>query len=171
MSDEIFEEIGRFDDDYAPKQGQLPGIDKLPDGTYDFEIASVELARTPNSGMPLLRTGLRVGSGGVFEWVHFLDKQDKVDRCGADLAAVGLPEFASKGGFSAALKKALTRMKGMRFRATKSTDTGKDGKKYHNIFVAGPISGAARTPPPAARPAANGSQPTQSDTAGEILPF
>lgn len=150
MSDEILNEIGRFDGQYHPDAGIRPGIATLVDGSYEFEIVSVDLTRTAQSMDAILKLGIRATSGPLVELAYFFKDQRGVNKCGADLSALGFPEFLKSGGFSAKLKGALPKLRGVRFRATKLTEEGKDGKTYHNLYVSGRVSanGPAFPPPP-----------------------
>lgn len=170
MSDEILSEISRYDADYRPDAGIRPKVDTLPDGDYDFEILDAILGRTQNSNDAILKVGLKVQGGTVVEKAYFFGDQAAINRLGADLMALGFREFERPQSFSAALKAALPKLKGVRFRARKMTDTSSsNGKTYHNLYIAGrlPAAGAA-SPPPAGRPV---QQPAPAASNSEAIPF
>lgn len=186
MNDEIFGEIERFNNDFRPEAGRKAGLEILPDGAYDFAILGIAGDRTPQSRDPILRWHLRVIGGPCdgqeVERLSFLTSQEGIDRLGGDLATLGFDTASWKAParpFSVELQKALPRLIGMRFRASKQAN--KSGEKvYQNLYLSGRLSGsstpppAAVTPPAAPRPAQPTAfqqpvQPTQHDD--EEIPF
>ena len=157
MSDDIFDEIGRFDGEYTPEDVQRPGLDSLPDGTYEFQVSQVALARTPKSNEPILRCALKVlsgaSAGSTVEKAWFFKTQKNINQLGADLCSLGFDadSWHGKRPFSQELKKALPKLKGMRFRARKLTEKGGDDKVYQNLYISGPLA-ANYTPPPPPSP-------------------
>ena len=149
----VSEELSRFDDEFHPRAGRKPGIDSLPDGSYDLEIVEAELARTQEQRLAILRQGLRVLSGPhagmVVENVYFLETQENRDFLGADLGTLGFDVHewrAARGrGFSQELPRAVEAMRGRRFRGKKETNK----KGYAALYVHARLNGTA-TPMPAA---------------------
>lgn len=182
MSDEILNEISRFDNDYHPDAGIRPGIATLVDGNYEFEITSVELSRTAQSMDAILKLGLQATSGPLVELAYFFKDQRGVNKCGADLSALGFAEFLKSAGFSTKLKGVLPRLKSVRFRARKLTEEGKDNKVYHNLYISGRVAGtnvngptaattARAAPPSQAVPAAATQTVPPSSPGEDDIPF
>lgn len=180
MSDEtIFEEIGRFDQDYAPAERQsfLPGVEALRDGVHVLEVVRAEVSRTEKTREAIFKLILRAADGLTFERAYFFRDQDSVDRLGADLAALGLDSDKWNGRhnrrFSVELAKCPSKLAGVRFQAKKETKPGNTpGKDYHNLYISvligGPKGAAASA---AATPAAP--KPTTQDDGGtgKDIPF
>lgn len=137
-------------------------IETLPDGTYDFEITAAVLDRTKD-GDRILRMDLRVLGGAVVEWACWLNKQTSVNALCADLVALGFD--ADKWGparpLSVELPRAVVRLKGLKFRATKSSRKdsrpGMGDKVYHDLRVACRLDG--RPMPPLTPPVAGAPTP------------
>lgn len=170
---EILAELAAFDDAFNPRSGQLPGLDALPDGLYQFQIMHVDLARTQKNNQTILRWGLKVLDGAmtgtVVEKVNFFTSQQNVDILGSELCSLGIDADMWKPPtrtFSKELPKALPRLGGIRFVATK--EAKKDGEKtYHNLRIKTLLPKMTSTAPAAQQSA---STPT-SASVDEEVPF
>jgi hypothetical protein len=180
VSNDILDELSRYDDDYSPSVGFLPELKVIPDGSYDFQILSAELTRTQKERKLVFRRELKVLSGPprglVIGHVSFFTQQLSVNILGGELVALGLDADrwtkAFGKAFSTELVNNLGKLKGVRFRGDKDT---KDG--YANLRVLCRLSAGQAVPPgsPASTPApqpvlANHSaQPPSPDD--EDIPF
>jgi hypothetical protein len=142
MSQDVFDEISRFDGDFKPEMSFRPGAKLLPDGLVDLEIVEARPDRTQDSRDAILRVSLRVlsgpVSGTVIDHVYFLTKLESCERLGGDLCALGLDADQWKPPqrpFSRELGLALPKLAGRRFRAMKETNTTQQGKTFHNIRI------------------------------------
>ncbi len=157
-AEEAAKELARWDNEYTPDAGQRPGVNSLPVGDYEMEVVYAGFDRTPQSRDLILRAHLRVLAGAavgmIVEHTYFFDTQKKVDRLGADLCALGFDadQWTAKHRrkFSAELLKALPRLRGVRFRARRTADPGKDGKVWHNLHVNGRLTAPTTNGPTAA---------------------
>jgi len=164
MSD-VFDELKKFDAEYAPEGGITPGPESLPDGEYDFQITSADVEKTKKSGMPILRMGLRVVGGALdgrtLERASFLDKQKGINRLGADLITLGFDAdtwtMAHGKSFGDELRAAIQRLAGVTFSGKKVTsdDVDQNGDHYHNIYINSltRLAGMPQRPAPAVSPA------------------
>jgi len=180
MSDDIFDELSRYDEEYRPEQPVMPGLDKLADGDHDFEILGADLGRTAKSQDVILRLQCRVDGALVIEHSYFFGSQTQINKLGADLVSLGFSEFLKPASFSASLKAVLPKLKGIRFRGHKSSDrSAKDNKVYHNLLVisrlgasgTGKAPAAAPTPPPAGRTAKAPPAPPPAPAGDDTIPF
>jgi len=161
-----YEDLAWFDQEYKPEASSFrPGLDTLPDGSYDFEITDAELKRSPKQGIRILELGLKVNGGAVVQHSYFLDTIEKVNRMGADLCVLGIPadKWGQAGGVSIkdGLPAAVKQLPGIRFRGSKDHNTppaipGKEARTFHNLRI---LCRTANTPMPATppKPAGNGS--------------
>lgn len=167
------------------------GIETLPDGAYDCEVTSAQLDRAANSDR-IVRVNLRLLSAGGQEVQHtyWLNKQASVNGFLAELAALGFPaaQWGSGPGkvpLSAAIPEAVGRLRGVRFRAVKTSRhvpaqpagmgrAAREAATYHDLRVSGRIQGAPMPGPaqPAA-PAAGGGRlaPVGAGAPGDEIPF
>ncbi len=169
MSDDIIEEISRFDNDYSPKDGFLPGPEVLHEGPLVVEIVQAELTRTFNTRDPILRWTLRVvggvDDGVVFARTSFFGRQEDSDRLGGEMRVLGFDSHlwlvANRRPFSRELEKALPKLRGKRFRGRKTTTESAKapGKWFHNLNIDSPVRASSAPPPP------NGVAPPRSRTA------
>lgn len=160
MNEDVLNAMSRFDDQYRPDPGIRPGTEILADGNYAFEVLSADLGKA-NDGSPLLNVWMRAlegpSAGVMVDHAYWLNKREGCNRLGYDLVVLGFSEFeAGRSRFSDALRNALPRLRGMRFKARKVTEVGRDGKTYHKLQLAGRISTAPAT---AAGPPAGHRQP------------
>jgi hypothetical protein len=142
MSDDVFDEMDRFNDEFRPQPSWRPGLDLLPDGLADFEIVAACGDRTPKSNDPIVRWTLKVLSGPcagtLIDHVHFVGTLESVERLGGDLQTLGFDVENWKPPqrpVSVELKKALPMLRGRCFRAKKETNPGQQGKVFHNLRV------------------------------------
>lgn len=137
----MFDELKQFDNDFKPEVRNLPGIDSLQNGDYDFEIVSAVLEKTEKTKEIILRVGLKVlGPGTLVENAYFFRNQQAVDILGSDLCTLGFDALDWKPPhrpFSHELGLAVPKLPGRRFRGKKVTkDNAKDpAKPYHNLYV------------------------------------
>lgn len=182
MSDEsILDDLKRFDGEYVAEAAFAPGLDTLANGTYDFEIISATLGRTKNSADPIIRINLRVNGGLIVEWGTLLTGQERCNRLGADLQILGFDSDKWRGTrpFSKELGLAVPKLKGIKFRAMKRSNDGKDGKTYHELLLYQRLtasSPAAGSPPATPRNGTPMPKPPQQQPAGaasdsESIPF
>lgn len=148
-----------FDDDFptatAPA-GRAGKLEDLPDGEYLFEITRCEVKgddETRGNG-PLVTLKLQVLTDGPqfeanVEHTYWLTKKDDagqrvknerdVGQLKKDLETLGfdVKEWTKEHArpFSAELLKAAKAMRGVAFHGKKKTNTGNQGKKFHNLYV------------------------------------
>lgn len=170
MSDESFyADLERYDNDFVPQAAFRPSLDTIPDGDYSFEIIDAIPDRTKNSKDPILRVGLRVDGGIIVERGYLFTSQEGVNRFGADLCTLGIP-VDQKSPFSKQLQTAVPKLKGVKFRARKSTDRAKNSDKaYTNLLIISLDNGKANRP---AKPVPLQSPPAINGNVGsEDVPF
>jgi hypothetical protein len=136
----VLDAISRFDREYQPSDApkQRAGIDTLPDGDHDFEVADASLEMTAKTQEPILRVGLRVVSGAmrgsVVEKAYFFSNQMCVDILGADLVTLGFDadRWTAANGrrFSVELGRVVPQLVGVRFRGHKRMKNN-----YANLYV------------------------------------
>lgn len=164
---EDYSDLDNLGGTYAPQHAFKPGIDTLPDGSYDLEIESATLDRV--NADRVARVGLKIAGGTSVEWTVWLSRQEGVNGFCADLAVLGFDTDkwgpANNRLISVELPKAVSRLKGIRFRGSKTHREGKGtnlGKVYHELRVlcrldsrpmppVGPTNGSA-APHPAQTP-------------------
>jgi hypothetical protein len=160
MSQDILNEIERYDRDYQPaeRQQQLPSDRDLEDGIGVFAIRSADLVRTANSREAILRVILYCeqgrNAGITCERAYFFRDQNAIDRLGADLLTLGFAEFnqaKDKRPFSAKLGLAVTKMAGLRVQYKKRTH---EGKGYCDFAMIVTGSSPAAQPPRPTTPSA-----------------
>lgn len=180
MNDDVFGDILRYDNDFRPEAGRKAGLEVLPDGAYDFAILGVVPDRTQKDRDPILRWHLRVlggqHDGQEIEWLSWLTRQESIDRLGGDLATLGFDTSSWKPPhrpFSAELQKALPRLIGLRFRATKQANQS-GGKTFQNLYLNAKLSGPSAPPPAATAPPVRHALPAptfQQPGQDEDVPF
>lgn len=141
--------LSQFDEEFDPRLPVVPGPKDMDDGDYVFTALGAEFVNV--SGHNLLRVSLRVDEGesfvsGKVEWPVFLSSQTAVNRLGYDLQSLGFPANQWKGRISTELPKAVAALKGITFRARKSSRVGNDGKDYHEIMVLGRVGNTVPMP-------------------------
>lgn len=159
-----FDDLDGFGDEYRPQAGFRPGIETLASGDYDFEIIDACLDRARNNDR-IVKLGLQTSAGRVVEHTYWLNKQESVNRFGADMAVLGFPAqtWGKQVPLSKAIPECVARLKGVKFRATKTARDGTGlnaGKVYHDLYISCRIDGRPMPPlqPPAAQPTPNGPQ-------------
>jgi len=119
-------DLDSFGGSYEAKGAFRPNIDSLANADYDFEIVDAKLDRINTDR--ILRIGLRTSAGKVVEWTHWLNRQEGVNRLGAELVVLGFD--ADRWGpqhnrpLSVELPKAVLKLPGRKFRATKTSRNG-----------------------------------------------
>lgn len=178
-----FDDLDSFGAGYQPQAGFRPGADTLADGDYDCEI--VDAALDFIKGDRVLRLGLRTSIGRVVEYLYWLNRQEAVNRLGADLCVLGFDAdrwgSANNRPLSVELPKAVAKLKGVRFRATKSSRQGSGlnaARTFHDLYINCRLDGRPMPPltPPAnhAPPAAPARAAHPVATAPEVtdeIPF
>lgn len=170
--DDFFSDIQKFNGEFNPHDVIRPNIDVLADGqTYDFEILEAMGDRTKTSRDPLVKLVLKVTDGAIVEYSYVLSSAVGANRLGSDLLILGFDtdKWTGQRSFSSELKAALPKLKGLKFRASKSSSVGSNGKTYHNLAIAMLIKPGTKLPPPASRPAAGKS--TAPATVVDEAPF
>lgn len=161
----MFDELKQFDQDFKPEPRNLPGLESLPNGDYDFEVVSAVLERTEKTKDLILRVGLKVlNTGGLIENTYFFRNQQAVDILGSDLCTLGFDTLNWKPParpFSQELVQAVPKLPGRKFRGKKVTkENAKDpAKPFHNLYVNSLLSSApapAEYSPPATATAGYG---------------
>lgn len=176
VDNKILDDLSKFDEQFAPTTTRSANLEALTDGSYAFDVAGAELTQTSNSKETLLRLTLKVVSGPsekdlTVEHTYFFRSQENANRCGGDMKALGFPAEKWVGCFSTELGKAVPKLPGVRFRATKKTNT-RDGKTYHNLNIDGRIAGG--NPPPPGSPSAAPPPPSRNPPAAnssDDIPF
>jgi hypothetical protein len=171
MDQRVMDAIGQWDREYKPSDGPKvkPGLDTLPDGDYDLEIAYADLGVTSKTNDTILRIGLKVLTGpmaGVtVEKPIFFNSQVSVDILGAELVTLGFDadKWTAANGrrFSQELVRVVPLLRGICFRGHKKRNES-NGEVYHNLYV------NAKLPPRSGNNLAT-AQPLPSQTAGHAL--
>src|SRR5262245_15623629 len=110
---DTYDDLDNLGGEYQPRRGFALGIDTLPNGDYDFEIESAALDKINVDRV--VRINLKTNLGKTVEWLHWLNKQEGVNRLGADLCVLGFD--ADKWGtaqgrpLSAEIPKAVQKLK------------------------------------------------------------
>jgi hypothetical protein len=158
MNERDIEELKRFDQGFTAENPFRRNVDSLPNGTYQCEIVDASLDRTENSQELIFRMLLRINGGGLFEWPHWPKDLAAANRIGAVMVDLGFGKFFPPGRFSTGIISVLSRLRGLKFQAHKTTRL-KDrnqpqGDVYHDFIVLGLITGAvaAGTAPPSSSP-------------------
>jgi hypothetical protein len=133
--------LEHFDQGFIPRTSNfLPGLESLTDGVWVFTIQSAELTKTPRSDDDIVRWTYDVENAHRVEATTFLRTQANANSLGSDLFLLGFATntwtAANNKLFSHELPKALANVKGIRFRAQKTSKV--DGSKtYHNLKILG----------------------------------
>jgi hypothetical protein len=162
-----YEDLAWFDEQYKPEASKFrPGLETLPDGSYDFEIVDAEIKKSAKKQVRILELGLKVNGGAVVQHAYFLDTVEKMNRLGGDLCVLGIPadKWGKAGGVSVAvgLPEAVRQLPGIKFRGAKDHNTpnaapGQTPKTFHNLRILCRVAG---TPAPVpAGPNGNGREP------------
>lgn len=176
-----FADLDSFAGDYRPQHVLAAGVDTLRDGDYDCVIDSAEVSRINQDRV--VRINLQLSTGGRIEWLHWLNKQSGVNGLCADLAVLGFDADrwgpAHNRPLSTEIPKAVTALKGIRFRGRKASRPGTGqyaGKTFHDFRVSCRLDGrpmpSLQAPPngnPVQAPAPPGPVYTPGD--GEDGPF
>lgn len=165
-----FSDLDRWANEYKPEaDGRMPGPELLPDSSYEFEIVAATMRKTQKKQDTIFALHLRVRGGAQdgaeLERVTWFNRQEDVNRLGGDMVTLGLVDAKDWGKrnkpWSQELRDACPRLKGLRFRGSKTSSEG-DKKTFHNLFVnallkpaQAPTGAAASAPLPAATTAAN----------------
>jgi hypothetical protein len=172
-----FADLDSFGGEYKPQAAFRPNLETLPNGEYDCEVVEATLDKINNDR--IIRVALRVGPGRVVEHLYWLNKQEGINRLGAELCVLGFD--ADRWGpaynrpLSVELPKVVAKLKGMKFRAAKTSRKdnrpGYQDRVYHDLHISCRLDGRPMPPlaPPAApTPAAAAAVPTGSD---DEIPF
>ncbi len=177
----LYEEIGRFAAEYRPELPQMPSLSALSDGDYTFVVRQGGLTRTQNTGELLFKLVLQVVDGITVERPYFVSDQRQVNALGADLLALGFPDFDGRMPIDKALEKNEAKFVGVVFKGRKASreNTQNPAKPWQDLYIIGRVkSGGPAAPPPPPRqtampPAANSRQPAPAGAGGnsEPVPF
>ena len=136
FQDDDFSDLGGYEEDFAPQPAIRPGIDTLPNGSYDFEILDAELTRAQNNDR-ICNLGLKAG-GAVVQHTYWLNKQMNVNRMGYDFGVLG---FTVEPPLNETIPAAVRSLPGVKFRGVKSSREYQ-GKTYHDLHVSVRIGAA-----------------------------
>ncbi len=153
---------------YAPEHAFRTSTDTLPNGDYDCEVISAEIEK--NTAGLICRATLQISGVGAgapprtVEHTYWLNKQKDVNAFCAELAALGFPAHQWGAGpgrvpLSQAIPHAVSQLRGVRFRASKTSREGQRDlarpndppRIFHDLRIHGRLGAAA--PMPAVAPA------------------
>lgn len=144
----------------APEHAFRPGIDTLANGDYEFEVENAALDQI--NSMRVMRLNLKVlPAARQVEQVYWLNRQEGVNGLLAEMAALGFPAHTWGSGpgktpLSVAIPDCVGRLRGVRFRGSKTSRPGKQGgQSYHDLHISGRLGGAPM-PPVTPTPSPNG---------------
>jgi hypothetical protein len=133
-----------IDDEYDPRDlGDLK-IEDLTDGDYDMQIMAASAKPLEAKAMLVLELKLEVltpgkHAGQRYQFSWFIKDKDSAVRVSKDLKRLGfdtdLWTRANDRPFSVEIQKVPRVLRGLRFAAKKKTNTGNDGKTYHNLNI------------------------------------
>ena len=171
----VYDDLKSFDHEFVPEHAFRPDISTLSDGDYDFEIVNGDLTKA-NNGARILNLGVRANGGMVVQRTYWLTDNRGMNELGADLMLLGIDvkkwgSGPGKTSIADALPAAVKKLPGLRFRGGKRTETGKDGKLYHKLYIGSLIVSAK--PGTAAPPAApvHSSQNFSEQPVKQTIPF
>ena len=172
-----FDDLDSFAGDYKPDAGKFRGgLDTLANGQYDLEIidAAVGLANTSPPKRIYTMT-LRVMPGVLaIDHVYWLNDQAAMNRLAADMMALGLDsdKWATGGRkLSVEIPASCVKVRGMRFRASKTSNESKTtNKTYHNLTIATRLTAGTGNGQPALPPPPVMAPPSARDVPSEV-PF
>jgi hypothetical protein len=148
---EVFEDLTQYDETFDPTAvGQRrPGLDSIPDGTYDWTILTAKREMTSRTNERILRLELRnETTGQVVDLHYYFRTQQAVNRLGQDLATLGFDvanwTVANDRPVHVELPRAVADLPGRRFVGKKVTRPNKKApdKPYHNLDIAKPLDRA-----------------------------
>src|SRR5262245_27970011 len=155
-----FADLDQWDDQCAPDAGFPLDLSSLADAEYAFEILEARLTFAQTTAR-LCEIDLQVLGGRKLRWTHWLQDQRGVNTLCAHLQSLGLPakSWGSRSDqipLSQALPGALAGLKGIKFRAYKSSRDWKDrlGKEklLHDLTISCKLDGRPMPPLQPARP-------------------
>ena len=146
FQDDSYDDLDGYGDDFSPQPAIRPGLETLPDGSYEFEVLDAELTKSQN-GNRICNLGLRANGGAVVQHTYWLNNQTKVNRMGYDFGVLG---FEVSAPLSQTIPAAVRQLPGVKFRGVKTSRTY-EGKLYHDLHVSVRTGG---TPMPAGAEAA-----------------
>lgn len=191
-----YADLDAYGQEAAPKHAWRLRIDNVPDGAYDCEI--VEALLETRSGHRVCGVTLKMGSMEI-EYTYWLNKQEGINAFLAEMGALGFPtaNYGSRPGqtpLSQAIPQLVSRLKGIKFRGTKSSRKGKaetpipgrerkEPPTYHDLRIMARIAGnpmpgqapAHMVIPPAPNQFQPGGQPNPGTSPGGLrdsdIPF
>ncbi len=157
-----FDDLDWYDNPtLRPEKPFEGGLDTLPNGDYDFEFVTAELTHAKGGKQDrIMEAKLRVNGGQVIKHAWWLASQENMNALLADLCLLGFPAntWGQNTGnpLKEALPAAIAQLPGKRFRASKTSSPKKKdgvptGEFWHNLHIAGAVSGRPM-PTPAAPP-------------------
>lgn len=159
-------DLDTFGAQAAPQRMVTPGLESIPDGDHDFEVIAATLGKA--AGHTVARCELRVltANGRTIEYTWWLNRQESVNAFLADMVSLGYPAQGwgsgpAKTPLSQAIPQAMTKLQGVRFRATKATRhvpakpaangmPAKEAATYRDLHISGRIAGTPMPSAPAA---------------------
>ena len=138
MSNESYDDLGEFDGEFSPQPAIRPGLDTLPDGSYEFEVLDAELTRAQN-GDRICNLGLRANKSAVVQHTYWLNKQTNINRMGYDFGVLGLEIGAP---LNETIPAAVAQLAGIKFKGVKTSRTYQS-KLYHDLHISSRVGGAA----------------------------
>lgn len=181
-----FGDLDNYGGDYVPQAAFRPGLETLANGEYDFEFAEAKLDKI--KGDTVLRASLKVNGGRTVEYLWWLNKNEAVNRFGADMVTLGFD--ADRWGpahgrpLSREIPAVAAKLRGVKFRGVKASRPRTDfltkqptGEHWHDLHIGCRIDG--RPMPPlnsptrqTAAPAAGMNRlPAGPDPDDEKIPF
>lgn len=123
---------------------QLGGkVENLTDGEYEFEVRKCEFKNIAKKSMAIVSMDIEVISAGkhmgqVVQHGLYIKDADGAARVGKELAILGFDcsEWTRANGrpFSGEIKKVPKVLKGLRFKAKKTTNSS-DDKEFYNLYI------------------------------------
>jgi len=157
----IIDALENFDEGFDLAGAELRK-EAIDNGEYEVEIGEASLRETPRQKTLILEMKLFFrGSqydGNFFKHQYWLTDTDALTRCGQDLFLLGFDSntWNAKHGkkLSVEMPRAVAKMKGIRIRISKDSNTASTGKVYHNIYFRGVVPGysAKDNPTPTTTP-------------------
>lgn len=151
-----YSDIDRWQEQFTPQEGFLPGPESLDEGSYDFLIENAELSKTKNGGS-IFRLTLKVLSGpraGMrLERPTWFEKQESVDSLGGDMVTLGMGANWGRRGkpLSQELRDTVPQLRGVKFAGTRKNGKVKNPGQpgFPNLYINARIADVGAMPPPA----------------------
>jgi hypothetical protein len=144
-----FADLDYFGTEARPERAFAPDLKTVPDGVYDCQFHELEWAHA--EAARVLRCDMSIG-GQRIRHTYWFNQQGPVNVFLSDMLALGLPAgtWGNRPGqtpLSQAIPAAVAGLRGVRFRATKTSRSDsrpeKRGTVYHDLVISARITGAA----------------------------